>query len=109
MPIPKMIHPNSGFSFRPSIFLETAIPTKMPTTDKPVKPSRNPQSWLTISMVLMNPRIEFIEMIKSEVATAFFMCRPSSITSAGTIKNPPPAPINPVIIPTKSPCEIKMV
>ena len=73
MPIPKTIHPKRGFSFRPSIFFETAMPAKIPSTDKPVNPSRNPQSWLTISMVLMNPKIEFIDMIKSEVATAFFI------------------------------------
>ena len=97
------IQPKMGFNFRPSILVATPIPTKIPTTDNEVKMVRKVQSCATIFMVLKKPSIEFIAMMINEVATALFIGNPISITNAGTIKNPPPAPINPVIMPTKSP------
>ena len=39
----------------------------------------------------------------SDVATAIFISTLASITKAGIIKNPPPAPIIPVIAPTINP------
>ena len=74
-----------------------------------VKMVRKVQSAATAFIELKNPSKEFIEIIKREVATALFIGNPINITSAGTIKNPPPAPIKPVIIPTSNPCETKMV
>ena len=109
IPMIRTVQPNKGFNFFPSIFFEIPSPTKIPTTDRAVKVRRKVQSCFTIDIVLKNPKIEFMEMIKSEVATAFFILTPRSITKAGTIKKPPPAPIKPVIIPTKSPCEIRIV
>ena len=108
-PITSTSHPKAGFNFLPSMFFAKAIPKKIPTTDSAVKMIRKVQSCATIFMVLKKPRIEFMAMIKREVATALFIGKPISITSAGTIKKPPPAPIKPVMIPTKSPCETKIV
>lgn len=42
-------------------------------------------------------------MTSSDVPTATGMGRPPSRTSAGTIKNPPPAPTSPVTSPTTTP------
>ena len=103
IPIVKTSQPKRGFSFLPSIFFEMEIPIKIPTTDNALKIKRKFQSCLTIFKVVKNPKIEFMEIMKSEVATALFILIPNNITKAGTIKNPPPAPINPVIIPTNSP------
>ena len=100
IPIASTIQPKSGFSFFPSIFFEIPVPIKIPTTDNALNVNRKVQSCFTIFMVLRNPKVEFIAIIKSEVATARFIFKPSNMTKAGTIKNPPPAPINPVIIPT---------
>lgn len=99
----KTIQPNMGFSFLPSIFFAAAIPIKIPTMERLVKTVRKVQSALTAFMELKKPSREFIDMMKSEVATALFMGNPINMTNAGTIKNPPPAPIKPVIIPTSKP------
>ena len=45
----------------------------------------------------------FTEMITNEVPTAIFIGSFDSITNAGIIRNPPPAPTNPVKSPTKAP------
>ena len=105
----RTIHPNAGFNFRPSTFFANAIPTKIPTTERAEKVNKKVQSCATIFMVLKNPKMEFMAIMNKDVATALFIGKPISITKAGTIKNPPPAQIRPVIIPTKSPCEIKIV
>ena len=42
-------------------------------------------------------------MITNEVPTAMGIGSPPSRTSAGTNRNPPPAPINPVTMPTTRP------
>ena len=109
MPITSTIQPNMGFSFLPSIFFDIAIPMKIPITESAANIPRNFQSVSIIFIELAKPSKEFMAMINNDVATALFMGKPSNMTKAGTIKNPPPAPINPVIIPTKSPCEIKIV
>ena len=44
-----------------------------------------------------------IKIINSEVPTACFIGKLAKNNKAGIIKNPPPAPKNPVTIPTKKP------
>lgn len=51
----------------------------------------------------MNPISEFIEIISSDVATAFFIGNLANNTKAGIMRNPPPAPTSPAITPTKIP------
>ena len=46
---------------------------------------------------------DFPAMITSDVPTAVFIGRRASTTSAGTIRNPPPAPTSPVSAPTTTP------
>ena len=76
----------------------------MPTKDMEVKTAKNCQS---ISIVNTSPRKNPINdlnaIIISDVATATFISTLASITKAGMIKNPPPAPIIPVIAPTINP------
>ena len=50
-----------------------------------------------------NPMSDLNAIIISDVATAIFISTFASITKAGMIKNPPPAPIIPVIAPTSNP------
>ncbi|MNT48049.1 hypothetical protein D3C72_1848090 [compost metagenome] len=45
-------------------------------------------------------------MINNEVPTACFMGSLAKKSRAGIIKNPPPAPRNPVTIPTKKPIKL---
>ena len=77
--------------------------------ESPVKLKRKGQSIWTLSNEEANPISEFTEIINKEVPTACFIETPTSITKAGTIRNPPPAPIKPVMIPTRSPCEARSV
>ena len=49
------------------------------------------------------PNNDFIAMIMRDVPIAFFISKPEKKMSAGTIRNPPPAPTRPVTIPTRKP------
>ena len=77
---------------------------KMPTKEIPVKTARNAQS---ISIVKAspkkNPSNDLKAIITKEVPTATFMSILAKITRAGMMRNPPPAPIMPVIPPTNKP------
>ena len=109
IPITSTTQPKIGFSFFPSIFFESKTPTKIPEIDSDAKVNKNCQSTNTESSDDVKPIKEFKAIMNNDVATASFMLIFKSITNAGTIKNPPPAPINPVIIPTKSPWETNRV
>ncbi len=50
-----------------------------------------------------NPIKEFIQTMTNEVEIALLMGNFAFNINAGTIKNPPPAPINPIKIPKKNP------
>ena len=65
--------------------------------------STGPQSMLTSVRYPASPVKDFIEIISSEVPTAAGIESPPSSTSAGTTRNPPPAPTMPVTSPTTSP------
>ena len=69
-----------------------------------VKIARNFQS---ISMFIASPRKKPIKdlmaIIIKDVPTATFISTFAKMTNAGIIKNPPPAPIKPVMLPTKRP------
>lgn len=103
IPITNTNQPNNGFSFFPSIFLDNATPIKIPTTDNTEKESKNNQLTVILSKENIKPKMELIAMMNKEVATASFIEIPSRSIKAGTMRKPPPAPINPVIIPTNSP------
>ena len=61
------------------------------------------QSMVLFPKSPVNPISDFAAIIKSDVPTACFIGSLLSITSAGIIKNPPPAPTRPVSIPTSAP------
>ena len=50
-----------------------------------------------------NPNRDLKAIIINEVPTATFIFTFANITNAGIIKNPPPAPIKPVMAPTTKP------
>ncbi len=67
---------------------------------------------LTVTPLIMSPVKpikELIKMINKEVPTACFIGKSAKKSSAGMIKNPPPAPKNPVTKPTKNPTNAKRV
>ena len=57
--------------------------------------------------LLKKPMMEFMDIISKEVPTALFIGSRPIKNKIGIIKNPPPAPTNPVIIPTTKPDRIK--
>ena len=50
----------------------------------------------------VKPINELIVIINNEVPMAFFIGNLANFNKAGIIKKPPPAPINPIKIPTKN-------
>lgn len=74
----------------------------MPTADKAVKDNRKSQSISLFWISPEKPINELMVMTNNEVAIAFLMVKRASLISAGTIKKPPPAPINPIKTPTKN-------
>ena len=79
------------------------MPASNPIIANPVNFNKNSQSMLEMCSELAKPSKELIDIMKSDVPMAFFISRLRSITNAGTIRKPPPAPIIPVIIPTAIP------
>ena len=69
-----------------------------------VKMERNTQSTFIVkASPKKKPIRDLNAMIMSDVPTATFIFMFASITRAGMIKKPPPAPIIPVIAPTSNP------
>lgn len=54
----------------------------------------------------INPNVDFAAMMDKDVPTATFISNLATKTKAGIIKNPPPAPTNPVRTPTIRPSNI---
>ena len=97
-------HPKAVFSLEPSIFFDNAIPIKIPNTENAVKMSkRDPSRLGVVCTSPINPINDFAAIMNKEVPTANFMGILAKITSAGIIRNPPPAPTKPVSTPTKVP------
>ena len=72
--------------------------------DKALNELRNIQSiFNVVDKSPVKPMSDFMAIIIKEVPTAFFIGNPASKTKAGMIKNPPPAPTNPVKAPTNKP------
>ena len=88
--------PKPFLSFTPSTRLASEVPIKIPTTAIAVKLSRNIQSISICPKSPVKPINELIDIIKSEVPTACFIDKFPNSIKAGTITNPPPAPISPV-------------
>ena len=74
-----------------------------PIIEIKVKIDKNSQLIDEMFSELTKPNKELIEIMSKDVPIAFFISKLRSITKAGTIKKPPPAPIIPVIIPTARP------
>jgi methionine aminopeptidase len=82
-----------------SLFVEIGLLDKADVQNE----DKNSQLMEEMFSELTKPNKELIEMINNDVPIAFFISKLRSITKAGTIKKPPPAPIIPVIIPTAMP------
>ena len=75
----------------------------MPTMDNPVKSKRICQSSGVCFKLKRKPKIELIAMMTNDVPMAVFIGSFMNNINAGMIRNPPPAPNNPVIIPIENP------
>ena len=95
--------PKIGFNFAPSIFLDKKIPMKMPTVAKAATEVKRVQLIKVSPLSPKNPINDFAAIITKDVPTASFIGNLDKRTNAGIIKNPPPAPTNPVTIPTIAP------
>ena len=107
MPITNTNQPKAGFSFVPSIFFEMLVPSTMPISAKIAIRTMKCQSVAVWKLAPQKPINDFTAIIISEVPTASFIGSLDKITNAGIIINPPPAPTNPVSVPSMAPC-IKM-
>ena len=74
---------------------------KIPITDTVVNDNRKVQSIAMFCTSPAKPVRELMVMISKEVPMAFFIGSLANFSSAGIIRNPPPAPIRPISIPTK--------
>ena len=105
MPITSTNQPKDFLSFSPDMNLERKDPRKMPKMDSDVNSIRKVQSMVVFEISPAKPISDLAAMTSSEVPTAIFMGSFASKTSAGMIRNPPPAPTTPVSIPTTPPFE----
>ena len=96
-------HQKRGLSVSQDIFFDTLLPINIPMMARPAICKRSIQSIESRCSPLVNPMREFSAIIKSDVPMASFIGILLNITSAGIIINPPPAPTNPVIVPTTIP------
>lgn len=83
--------------------MDTSKPIKIPKLAKSVRDTRNYQFTEILGISTANPIRDFDAMITKDVPMACLMGKLLKRTSAGMIKNPPPAPTNTVKIPTNVP------
>ena len=78
--------------------------------DNVVNNDNKAQSKLKLSLPTSpkKPNNDLIAIIINDVATAFFIGKFAKRTSAGIIKNPPPAPTIPVNTPTTKPSIVRI-
>lgn len=100
----RMKYPKTGFSFLPSIFLDNSVPMRIPIIEIAEIVPKKFQLISTLFIDEKNPIKELNETITNEVPMATFIGVFNKLTNAGMIKNPPPAPSKPVMIPTAEPC-----
>lgn len=95
--------PKIGFNFSASIFLDKAVPIIIPTIAKAEIVNKNYQSIRVASPSPKKPINDLAAIITNEIPTASFIGNLLKNTKAGITRNPPPAPTNPVRMPTKAP------
>ena len=81
-------------------------PKIIPNIEINVMIIRKNQSIFICEMSEQKPNSALTVIITMDVATAFLILRFAKKTNAGTIINPPPAPIKPVRIPTPKPMNV---
>lgn len=92
-----------GFNLSPFIFFDNCVPMTIPIIAINViliKKLQSISKWFTEEK---NPIRELREMMTKEVPMATFIGIFKKLTNAGIIIKPPPAPTNPVKIPTTEP------
>ena len=75
------------------------IPVNIPATEIAENVNKNSQSISKFCTSPINPTNEFIAIMNREVPTAFRIGNLANKINDGIIKNPPPAPTNPIMIP----------
>ena len=100
----RMKYPKIGLSFLPLIFFDNSVPVRIPIMEIAEIVPKKFQSISTLFIEEKNPNRELNETMTSEVPMATFIGVFNKLTNAGMIKNPPPAPSKPVMIPTAEPC-----
>ena len=99
----KSTQPKNGFNFLPSILRDKKVPIKTPDMVQATTEMISFQFIPAIFGSPKNPISDFAAIINKVVPTASFMGSFNRTTNVGTIRNPPPVPTNPVIIPTTNP------
>lgn len=96
--------PNQRESFSGEIFSWRRIPRMSPTRAVPIATARKELSMTRFGLPRSpsEPISDLLAMMMREVAAACAMVSHSRSMSAGTIRNPPPAPTSPVMVPTTS-------
>ena len=74
----------------------------MPKTENMVN-NNNKDQLIELFSSAVNPKIDLIDIINNEARTASFILKLVKYNNTGIIKNPPPAPTKPVIIPKINP------
>lgn len=95
-----MNQPNNIRNLSEEVFLAINLPAKTPAIAAVVVYPNNVQLIEILPKSDANPAIELIAMINNDVLIASFISNPSMNISAGIIRNPPPAPRKPVMVPT---------
>ena len=103
-PITSTNQPKAGFSFSFGMRSLSKLPAMMPTMAMAEKIMRKFQSISSLPFRSpVKPMSDFAAMMMREVPTACFIGSFAKSTSAGIMRNPPPAPTSPVIVPTTAP------
>lgn len=100
----RMKYPKIGLSFLPLIIFDNSVPITIPIMEIAEIVPKKFQSISTLFIEEKNPIRELNETMTNEVPMATFIGVFNKLTKAGIIKNPPPAPSKPVMIPTAEPC-----
>ena len=103
----KMIQPKTGLSCLSGINRIDQVPINIPTMANAARTDRKIKFNDSTTSRLPNiPTRQLMVMMTRLVPMALFMGSPANKTSEGTIINPPPIPINPVMAPVIHPCKM---
>src|SRR5690625_1690868 len=103
IPISNTNQPKPVRNVLAGILAARRAPKSEPPIARAVKARVTGQLMLTAKTCPPRAAAFFITIVSSEVPMARCIDNPANTTRAGTIRNPPPAPTNPVTAPTPAP------